>query len=142
MPIMCENMTCNITATCSCTFLSLFDHINISVSFAFFRGGTCEEEPQTGEYRCFILSLFFPLHHHWFIIKSSPCCFWLLLLIVCDIGLMFKRGFTMSLLGQRENLLCTSMQTVKPCGWGWEDGVHPWEEGWFYWSHGHPVIAL
>lgn len=31
--------------------------INISVSFAFCRGGTREEKPQTGEYRCFILVL-------------------------------------------------------------------------------------
>ncbi len=31
--------------------------INISVSFALCRGGTCKEEPQTGEYRCFILIL-------------------------------------------------------------------------------------
>ncbi len=31
--------------------------INISVSFALCRGGTGKEEPQTGEYRCFILIL-------------------------------------------------------------------------------------
>lgn len=36
--------------------------INISVSFAFCRGGTCEEEPQTGEYWCFNLVFFFTLH--------------------------------------------------------------------------------
>lgn len=55
------------------------------------------------------------------------------LLIVCGIGLVFKRGFVMSLLRQRESDMHfnanTLSVTVKPCGRGWEDGVHPWEEG-------------